>query len=313
MAVPEKYRHLGDFAAYYNGTKRAPVLTVFIGGNHEASNYLHELWCPAKNFANFRFYGGWVAPNIYYLGASGCVTYRGLKIAGLSGIYKKWHYHQGFHERLPYTEDTKRSIYHIRSFDTKKLHFLSSPTIMLSHDWPTNIHKHGDWRELLRRKPHFRNDMEKGELGSQPAEILLGKLRPQYWFSAHLHVKFSAFIDWGSQSQEDEGEIELQDSDEEVAIGDKGKSPKGGKSETKKENKGDGGNGCGSTRFLALDKCLPRRDFMDILDIENDETSNYSESLAYDAQWLAIVKTFHPYLSTTLRQNAFPSDEDLQK
>lgn len=30
---------------------------MFIGGNHEASNHLQEL--P---------YGGWVAPNIYYLG-----------------------------------------------------------------------------------------------------------------------------------------------------------------------------------------------------------------------------------------------------
>lgn len=42
---------------YYSGEKKAPVLTVFIGGNHEASNHLQEL--P---------YGGWVAPNIYYLG-----------------------------------------------------------------------------------------------------------------------------------------------------------------------------------------------------------------------------------------------------
>lgn len=42
---------------YYSGEKNAPVLTVFIGGNHEASNHLQEL--P---------YGGWVAPNIYYLG-----------------------------------------------------------------------------------------------------------------------------------------------------------------------------------------------------------------------------------------------------
>lgn len=42
---------------YYSGEKKAPVLTLFIGGNHEASNYLAEL--P---------YGGWVAPNIYYMG-----------------------------------------------------------------------------------------------------------------------------------------------------------------------------------------------------------------------------------------------------
>jgi len=44
IAMPEKYRRLGDFAAYYNGTKVAPVLTIFIGGNHEASNYLRELY-----------------------------------------------------------------------------------------------------------------------------------------------------------------------------------------------------------------------------------------------------------------------------
>lgn len=42
---------------YYSGEKKAPILTIFIGGNHEASNHLQEL--P---------YGGWVAPNIYYLG-----------------------------------------------------------------------------------------------------------------------------------------------------------------------------------------------------------------------------------------------------
>uniref|UniRef100_A0AC11DVQ4 Debranching RNA lariats 1 n=1 Tax=Ovis aries TaxID=9940 RepID=A0AC11DVQ4_SHEEP len=56
MAVPPKYRHMQTFYRYYSGEKKAPVLTIFIGGNHEASNHLQEL--P---------YGGWVAPNIYYL------------------------------------------------------------------------------------------------------------------------------------------------------------------------------------------------------------------------------------------------------
>lgn len=42
---------------YYKGEKEAPILTIFVGGNHEASNYLQEL--P---------YGGWVAPNIYFMG-----------------------------------------------------------------------------------------------------------------------------------------------------------------------------------------------------------------------------------------------------
>lgn len=42
---------------YYAGERVAPVLTVVVGGNHEASGFMQEL--P---------YGGWLAPNIYYLG-----------------------------------------------------------------------------------------------------------------------------------------------------------------------------------------------------------------------------------------------------
>lgn len=50
---------MASFWKYYGGHEGqvAPVLTVFVGGNHEASNHLWEL-----------FHGGWVAPNIYYLG-----------------------------------------------------------------------------------------------------------------------------------------------------------------------------------------------------------------------------------------------------
>jgi lariat debranching enzyme len=43
MSVPEKYRQLGGFHKYYTGEKKAPILTIIIGGNHEASNYLLEL------------------------------------------------------------------------------------------------------------------------------------------------------------------------------------------------------------------------------------------------------------------------------
>lgn len=56
---------------YYSGERVAPVLTIFIGGNHEASNYMQEL--P---------YGGWVAPNIYYLGYAGVINVAGIRIAG---------------------------------------------------------------------------------------------------------------------------------------------------------------------------------------------------------------------------------------
>lgn len=40
MAVPDKHKSMQDFWQYYSGKKTAPFLTIFIGGNHEASNYL---------------------------------------------------------------------------------------------------------------------------------------------------------------------------------------------------------------------------------------------------------------------------------
>ena len=314
--MPEKYRRLGDFAAYYSGTKRAPILTIFIGGNHEASNYLHEL-----------FYGGWVAPNIYYLGCSGAVTYRGLRIAGLSGIYKRHDYRAGFHERLPFTEDTKRSIYHVRAFDVQKLLALGGsgrPDVFLSHDWPANVQRFGDQRELLRRKPFFRDEIERGDFGSPPGMEILRGLRPRYWFSAHLHVKFAAIVDHDvvDRAAEEEGEINLNDDEGEIKLDDGEEemegpsavkrpiSPSANNPESKRQRQ-DVETPHETTRFLALDKCLPNRDFLQILDL--DECSHTTDApLSYDPHWLAITKIFHQYLSTTRAQPPLPPKEELQ-
>jgi lariat debranching enzyme len=43
LAVPPKYRDLGTFHEYYAERKRAEVLTIVIGGNHESSGYMWEL------------------------------------------------------------------------------------------------------------------------------------------------------------------------------------------------------------------------------------------------------------------------------
>lgn len=86
------------------------MLTIFIGGNHEASNYLQEF--P---------YGGWVAPNIYYLGYAGVVRFGGLRIGGLSGIYKGPDYLKGHFEKPPYSGDSVRSVYHVRNLEVFRL------------------------------------------------------------------------------------------------------------------------------------------------------------------------------------------------
>jgi lariat debranching enzyme len=200
----------------------------------------------------------------------------------------------------------------------------------MSHDWPTGIHRYGDQKTLLVRKPHFRDDIERGQLGSEPAEMLLGKLRPQYWFSAHLHVKFAAFVDHDAPvieektGDDDEGEILLEDSDDEVektrqkSPGKRSVSNSAAESESKRQRQEPSElipttQTKQTTRFLALDKCLPHRDFLQVLDIETDPNTPLSESLSYDPRWLAITKTFHPYLSTTIKPQPLPSDVELQR
>jgi lariat debranching enzyme len=72
---------------------------------------------------------------------------------------------------------------------------VESPTITLSHDWPSSIYYHGDTDRLLRMKPFFDQEIKTNTLGSPPLLEVLNRIKPDYWFSAHLHVKFAAVFD----------------------------------------------------------------------------------------------------------------------
>lgn len=402
-------------------SKVAPILTIFVGGNHEASGYLWEL-----------YHGGWVAPNIYFLGFAGSVILRkvlpdgsheSIRISGASGIYKQHDYHTGHHERLPYNNGTIRSIYHVRAYDVFRLGQLpvsSSSDIFISHDWPVGIEQHGDTARLLRAKPFFRDEVASNTLGSPPLMHLLRKIKPHYWFSAHLHVKFAAVYHHGQlphnhspdisavgslnpdelkiDDDDDQEErqnssslktpainpdmISIEDSDDEIVPSEKHADPQsscpvdhfcqaaiisGPKSaESDSAEKNDptphGPQAQRSqvlveqhhvtssslthlqnpttsalprvTRFLALDKCLPRKDFLQILDIhpsnsvtrvpiattqhqpdpdlgDSTEVQNQSNpdnqdhdpqevndsvGLFFDPHWLAITRAFHSYM-----------------
>ncbi|KAK6131176.1 hypothetical protein DH2020_035080 [Rehmannia glutinosa] len=196
LNVPSKYRTMNSFWKYYSGEKVAPFLTIFIGGNHEASNYLWEL-----------YYGGWVAPQIFFLGFAGVVKFGNVRIGGLSGIYKANHYYSGN---------------------------CSCDCLI-----------------------------QEGTLGNRAAADLMAKLRPSYWFSAHLHCKFSAVVQHGENGP--------------------------------------------LTKFLALDKCLPGRNFLQVVEIES-QTGPYD--LHYDEEWLAITKKFNPIFPRT-RARANFSDAKL--
>ncbi|KAK2585305.1 hypothetical protein KPH14_009989 [Odynerus spinipes] len=241
MAVPDKYKDMCTFYKYYSGEKIAPLLTIFIGGNHEASNYLQEL--P---------YGGWVAPNIYYLGYANVITVGGIRIAGISGIYKSHDWMQGHHEKPPYTKSTIRSVYHIRNLEIFRLKQISGNIdIFLSHDWPSGVTKYGDENKLLKGKPYFKTDIENNTLGSPANMELLKHHYPSYWFSAHLHCKFAALI-----PEKDGPRV---------------------------------------TKFLALDKCLPKRKFLQIVELKHNQ--NLPLTLNYDLEWLTVLYLTNHLLS----------------
>ncbi|KAJ7026145.1 Metallo-dependent phosphatase-like protein [Mycena alexandri] len=324
MAVPDKYKQLGGFHKYYTGQKKAPVLTIVIGGNHEASNYMWEL-----------YHGGWLAPNIYYLGEAGCVRVNGIRIAGASGIFKSHDFTRGHFEKMPYDRSMVRSIYHIREYAVRKLSLLSSKLqVFMSHDWPQSITDYGDLPKLLQRKTFLRSDIMSGQLGSPPLLNLLRTLQPEWWFSAHLHTRFEACVvhgestpgaevpvDSGSGAAEperDPNEIVIDDEDvdvpepaaardpNEIVIDDEevevapaaapeppSRAPINPDEITLSDLEDEqqqrwtrpvAGPGQRTTNFLALDKCGLKRQYLEVVDIPIAASASSSSSSNFDAK-----------------------------
>ena len=329
---------MGDFHAYYSGALVAPYLTIFIGGNHEASNYLSEL-----------FYGGWVAPNIYYLGAANVIRCGSLRIAGLSGIWKGYDYRKPHHERMPYNQDDVKSIYHVREVDVRKLMQIKTQVdVGLSHDWPNGVEWMGDWKSLFRFKRHFEDEARAGQLGSMAAKYVMDRLRPRYWFAAHMHARFAAVAKYDqpnvsgiqeppnmlkvpqvAKAGQNDAEIEIDLDDDPTGQADKGKPasvqnsgeidldvenselasddarallpesfsrPQNGQ-KTIKASPPPAAISNTTTQFLALDKCLPKRHFLQLLEIASSTGEEHQDAhtgLAYDKEWLAITRVFAP-------------------
>lgn len=148
-------------------------------------------------------YGGWLAPNVYFLGRAGCVWFGGVRFAGISGIYKAYDYSSGLWERPPCRSLRAglKSAYHVRNFDTFRLKQVHEHVdVGLSHDWPSGVVHYGNKHDLYRRKKHLKADGESNNLGSPPASQLLHALRPPYWLSGHLHTRFYARVPHSSEA-----------------------------------------------------------------------------------------------------------------
>eukprot|EP01038_Epipyxis_sp_PR26KG_P014943 gene14943-20101_t len=314
VEMPAKYRELKDFHLYATGVKQAPITTIFIGGNHEASNLLQS-----------NYYGGWVAPNIYFLGFAGVVWFGGIRIGGVSGIYNHRHYKLGHYEQPPYTSDSIRSIYHTRELEIYRLSHLNnnnnlisnhSIDIFLSHDWPNGIWNYGNLSQLLHKKPYFKEDIESGKLGSLPLMYLLQRIQPAYWFCAHLHIKFGAVFPHpidrkGENKEKTEGKNNEIFVDKSIPLCILSKNNDDINSKPVKKMNEDNILNIPSktTQFMALDKALPGRQFLHIISIPqtNPLAPNQKLEISFDSEWLAIIHKTHHLLQTTRNHVNMPA------
>jgi len=214
----------------------------------------------------------------------------------MSGIFKDYNYRKGRYETFPYNDRDIKSVYHYREIDTYRLMHLRKGgcqggiDIFMSHDWPQWIWEYGRNRgqDLIRVKPYFRDEMESGKLGSAPLKCILDHVQPVLWFAAHLHVKFAAVYPHQQSSTSNSTSDDRKNESSTPHV----------------------------TRFLSLDKLLPGRDFLQIIEVDipssssssslcNDElttttttttnttttnTTTTTNELEYDIEWLTIMR-----------------------
>jgi lariat debranching enzyme len=226
---------------------------------------------------------------------------------------------------------------------------LSSPDVFLSHDWPSGIEQHGDLAGLLRRKPFLRSDIQSRQLGSPPMMSLLRNLKPAWWFAAHLHTRFEACVPHDPSEPPPPGQPPAARNPDEIAIADEDDEFDAPSANTVPSASAAPQNPDEialddeietvaplppprrETKFLALDKCLPRRQFLEVSSVPpktnknnmllkliwqvvdipvREEAAPSSEesqaSLSYDPEWLAITRAFQPYLSRKREQGSYP-------
>ncbi|KAL0233651.1 hypothetical protein PCE1_002164 [Barthelona sp. PCE] len=178
FAAPRKYHQLGTFHKFKDN---APYPTLFVGGNHEAYNWLLD-----------HTDGGEIAPNIHYMGRCGGYLLKGVRFVGVSGIYNKRSYDKPLTEKAPLNRSNLKSVYHVRRW-----HELAMSTyagilnlegqktdIFMTHDWPKWVQG--------RKATNLNEDVRACRLENTITSRLHRLFEPDYALAAHMHYVHSS-------------------------------------------------------------------------------------------------------------------------
>lgn len=169
--APSRRHTPGNFAHYASGLKVAPKLTIFTGGNHEPWGRLsqHEK-------------GGFLCENIYYLGRSGIFDFRGIQIAGITGLYSSRYFSR------PLSAKPNDNWKYYRATDIRHLKQQESIDILLTHEWVRPFSKY-EVQEEQRIPPGFKENPS-----ITPSLEIIEQFKPSFVFMGHMEANVHAKI-----------------------------------------------------------------------------------------------------------------------
>ncbi len=198
MAVPTKYRKIGDFPKYYAGVVKIPAPTFFIHGNHENMYWLQEYPEGFKCIDNLHYLGRYGNKSIAELadtaGFTGLENYShkmNTRIAWLSGTFSGRDFETPIDRIEPPQFLDKKQAVHFRIEDIEKLSETGNADILLLHELPVILRQHLYGSGLVENNRDSDGIIEQVSI----LDTLISDMRPRTVIIGHMH--FSLEIQLG--------------------------------------------------------------------------------------------------------------------
>ena len=185
MDAPTKYKSLGDFKDFYTGKAEFPYPLWFIGGNHESYGFL-------ARFPN----GTEIAHNFNYVGRVNAIELAGLKIVGVSGIYRPKLFELDRRPSVSEIEYSSNKDYiGFNQTEISRAMDYEYADILLMHDWATGIISPTALTLFQQRYSNARYQ----EIGNEYARLLIEALQPKLVLFGHLHFSYRCCLPISSE------------------------------------------------------------------------------------------------------------------